>query len=53
MGLAPNLSRDTGFKYLAGIDKVKKLFRIRKMVDAYLIAREIEIEELTPQNIKR
>ena len=34
-------------------DKVSKLFRIREMVHYQPIAREIEIDELTPQTIKR
>ena len=45
-----NISRES--------DKGSKLFRITEsqfleMVEFHLIAREIEIEELTPQNIKR
>ena len=52
-GLATKSSRDTGFKYLAGWDKVWKLFSIREMVNLYLLTREIEIAELNPQSRKR
>ena len=34
-------------------DKITKMFGILKVVDFHLIAREIEIKELTQQNMKR